>query len=156
MIVPKRAARLLASLTALLLCASGARGEPTPNPAPKRIVSLAPSVTETLFALGVGDRVVAVSDFCDYPPEVKRLPHVGSFNAPSVEAVLGQRPDLVIGTPSPGNHESVDTMRRLGVRVEIVDPERLAEPPIVTPAIAGFSGVPADGRRPGAPIAPRI
>jgi iron complex transport system substrate-binding protein len=118
-----------------------------PPAAPARIVSLAPSVTETLFALGVGDRVVAVSDFCDYPPAVKRLPHVGSFNAPSVEAVLGQRPDVVIGTPSPGNHESVSTMRRLGLRVEIVDPERLADLPAVTRRIAVVAGVPEAGER---------
>ena len=121
---------------------------PGASPAPPaRIVSLAPSITETLFALGVGDRVVAVSDFCDYPPEVKRLLRVGSFNAPSVEAVLGQRPDVVIGAPSPGNHESVLTMRRLGLRVEIVDPERLADLPAITRRIAEIAGVPAAGER---------
>jgi iron complex transport system substrate-binding protein len=124
---------------------------PLPSVAPQapaaRIVSLAPSITETLFALGIGDRVVAVSDFCDYPPEVKRLPRVGSFNAPSVEAVLGQRPDLVLATPSPGNHESVLTMQRLGVRVEVVDPARLADLPLVTKRIAEVAGVPDAGDR---------
>ena len=118
-----------------------------PQARPARIVSLAPSITETLFALGVGDRVVAVSDFCDYPPEVKRLPRVGSFNAPSVEAVLGQRPDLVLATPSPGNHESVLAMQRLGVRVEVVDPARLADLPRVTGRIAEVAGVPEAGDR---------
>jgi iron complex transport system substrate-binding protein len=128
--------------------AGPAAGPPSPAAVlPARIVSLAPSVTETLFALGAGDRVVAVSDYCDYPPEVKRLPHVGSFNAPSVEAVLAQRPDLVIGTPSPGNHENVLTMRRLGLRVEIVDPERLADLPAVTRAIAAYAGIPEAGER---------
>jgi iron complex transport system substrate-binding protein len=115
--------------------------------APARIVSLAPSITETLFALGVGDRVVAVSDYCDYPPEATRLPRVGSFNAPSVEAVIAARPDLVIGLPSPGNHENVLTMRRLGITVEVVDPERLADVPIVTRRIAAVAGVPAAGER---------
>jgi iron complex transport system substrate-binding protein len=75
------------------------------------------------------------------------LPHVGSFNAPSVEAVLAQRPDLVIGTPSPGNQENVLTMRRLGLRVEIVDPERLADLPTVTRAIAAYAGIPEAGER---------
>jgi len=144
------------SLVALaLLCGSGrpvsvAADAPTPAASaapPARIVSLAPSVTETLFALGVGDRVVAVSDYCDYPPEATRLPRVGSFNSPSVEAVIAQRPDLVIGLPSPGNHENVLTMRRLGVRVEIVDPERLADVPVVTRRIAEVAGVPAAGDR---------
>lgn len=147
----------------LIVRAASARGalaatvdpaSPSPTPAaaqparmPARIVSLAPSITETLFALGVGDRVVAVSDYCDYPPEVKRLPRVGSFNAPSVEAVLAQRPDLVIGAPSPGNHENVLTMERLGVAVEIVDPERLADVPVVTRRIAAVAGVPEAGER---------
>ncbi len=123
---------------------------PTPQPSlapPGRIVSLAPSITETLFALGAGARVVAVSDHCDYPPEVTRLPRVGSFNSPSVEAVLAARPDVVIGAPSPGNHENVRTMLRLGVRVEIVDPERLADVPAMTRRLAAIAGEPAAGER---------
>lgn len=144
--------RIAIAVVLALVAGRAVAGEPAspaprPGAVPARIVSLAPSVTETLFALGVGDRVVAVSDFCDYPPEVKRLPRVGSFNAPSVETVLGQRPDLVIGTPSPGNHEAVLTMRRLGVHVEIVDPERLADLPEVTRRIAEVAGVPEAGTR---------
>ena len=147
--------RLLAAALAAALFGAATVRAATPGPLPSvapearpaRIVSLAPSITETLFALGVGDRVVAVSDFCDYPPAVKRLPRVGSFNAPSVEAVLGQRPDLVLATPSPGNHESVLAMQRLGVRVEVVDPERLADLPVVTRRIAEVAGVPEAGDR---------
>jgi iron complex transport system substrate-binding protein len=142
-------------LAVLLVASLAARasGAETPSPttsagaAPARMVSLAPSITETLFALGAGDRVVAVSDYCDYPPDVQRLPRVGSFNAPSVEAVLAARPDVVIGAPSPGNHESVLTMQRLGIRVEIVDPERLADLPAVTRKIAAIAGVPDAGER---------
>jgi len=63
---------------------------------PRRIVSTAPSITETLFALGLGDRVVAVSQFCHYPAEATRLPKVGSYMKPNVEAIVGLRPDLVI------------------------------------------------------------
>ncbi len=131
----------------LALAATAHASAPTPAARPARIVSLAPSVTETLFALGVGDRVVAVSDYCDYPPEATRLPRVGSFNAPSVETVLGQRPDVVIGLPTPGNHEHVLAMRRLGLRVEIVDPEKLADLPLVTRRIAAVAGVPEAGER---------
>jgi cobalamin transport system substrate-binding protein len=150
-----RAAALIVFVALVLPVARGASNatgtaDPTPSASatvPTRIVSLAPSVTETLFALGVGDRVVAVSDYCDYPPAAARLPRVGSFNAPSVEAVLAQRPDLVIGLPSPGNHQNVLTMRQLGVRVEIVDPERLADMPIVTRRIAAVVGVPEAGEQ---------
>ena len=60
---------------------------------PIRIVSLVPSVTETLFALGAGPEVVGVSQYCDYPPEATKLPKVGDFIAPNLEAIvaLGQR-----------------------------------------------------------------
>jgi iron complex transport system substrate-binding protein len=63
---------------------------------PQRIVSTAPSITETLFALGVGDKVVGVSQFCNYPPEVQKLPRIGSYVKPDVEAIARLAPDLVI------------------------------------------------------------
>jgi iron complex transport system substrate-binding protein len=87
---------------------------------PQRIVSLTPGVTETLFALGVGARVVGVSEYCDHPPQVSSLPHVGSFLAPVVEAVLKLEPDLVITSPSPGNRNAVAAIERAGVRVAVV------------------------------------
>ncbi len=63
---------------------------------PKRIVSLAPSTTEILFALGLGDKVVADTTACDYPPEAKTKPHIGGFQT-DIEAVQVQNPDLVVG-----------------------------------------------------------
>lgn len=66
------------------------------QPTPRRIVSTAPSITETLFALGIGDRVVGVSRFCNFPPEVQKLPKVGSYVKPDVEAIARLVPDLVI------------------------------------------------------------
>jgi iron complex transport system substrate-binding protein len=63
---------------------------------PARIVSTSPSITETLFALGLGDRVVGVSAFCRFPPEVLRLPKVGTFLKPDAELIAGLRPDLVV------------------------------------------------------------
>jgi len=65
---------------------------------PSRIVSLAPNITEILYDLGLGGRIVAVTDYCDYPPAVKEKPRVGGFTNPSLEAVVGARPDLVILT----------------------------------------------------------
>ena len=62
----------------------------------RRIVALAPSVTETLFALGLGDRVVGVSRYCDYPPEAKKRPQVGGHFDPNFEAVVALEPDLVV------------------------------------------------------------
>jgi iron complex transport system substrate-binding protein len=63
---------------------------------PRRIVSTAPSITETLFALGIGDRVVGVSQFCNYPPEVRKLPRIGSYLRPDPEAIARLAPDLVV------------------------------------------------------------
>jgi len=62
----------------------------------RRIVSLAPSITETLFALGLGDRVVGVTTYCDYPAEAQAKPRVGDYFRPNYEAVVARRPDLVI------------------------------------------------------------
>jgi iron complex transport system substrate-binding protein len=76
----------------LLLAASTTLAETKPQ----RIVSTAPSITETLFALGVGDRVVGVSQFCNYPPEVQKLPKVGSYIKPDAEAIARLTPDLVV------------------------------------------------------------
>jgi iron complex transport system substrate-binding protein len=81
---------------------------------------LTPGVTETLFALGAGERVVGVSRYCDFPPEVGSRPRVGTFLAPVVEAVAALSPDLVLTSPSPGNQESFAAMQRAGLRVVAV------------------------------------
>lgn len=66
--------------------------------APKRIISLAPNMTELLFALGLGDRVVGVTTFCDYPEEAQKKAKIGGMSNPSLEAVVALRPDIVIMT----------------------------------------------------------
>ena len=89
---------------------------------------LAPSATETVFALGAGDRVVGVCGQCDYPPEAAARPKVGGYLTPSVESVLGATPDLVIAVPSPGNREAVRAIERTGVRVLVVQDRQLDGP----------------------------
>jgi iron complex transport system substrate-binding protein len=88
-----------------------------------RIVSLVPAVTETLFALGIGPRVVGVSTYCDYPPETKTLPKVGSFTEPVAETIVALKPDLVLTSPSPGNETSVRAIERTGIRVAVIQSE---------------------------------
>jgi iron complex transport system substrate-binding protein len=83
---------ILVAVIALITCASAA----APQPQPQRIVSTSPSITETLFALGLGDRVVGVTTFCRFPAEVARLPKIGTFLNPDAERIAGLRPDLVI------------------------------------------------------------
>jgi iron complex transport system substrate-binding protein len=66
------------------------------NGTPQRIVSLAPSNTEILFALGLGDKVVGVTDWCDYPPEALEKEKVGSYDTPDIEKIVALNPDLIL------------------------------------------------------------
>ena len=93
----------------------------------QRIVSLAPSATETVFALGMGDKLVGVSVYCDYPPEARHIDRVGTFLTPNIEAIVAKHPDVVIAIPSPGNQNPVETLRRLGLKVVVVEPNTIAE-----------------------------
>lgn len=79
-------------LPAIVLCASVAlvAGEP------RRIVSTSPSITEMLYALGLGARVVGVTTFCHYPPEAARKPKIGNYLQPNLETIVALRPDLVV------------------------------------------------------------
>ncbi len=87
-----------------------------------RIISLAPSITETVFALGDGDRLVGVTDYCDYPPEATKKPRVGGISTPSFEAILSLRPDLVIATSESNYAEHVERLTSLGLPVYVVRP----------------------------------
>ncbi len=109
---------LLAAILCLAVAAAPCQaGE---IPVPRRIVSLVPAITETLFAVGAGKQVLAVSRYCNFPREAATRPKVGSFLVPAVEAVIALEPDLVLISPSPGNLSAVETLRRAGVRVEVV------------------------------------
>lgn len=112
-----------------------------------RVVSLAPSVTEIVYALGAGDRVVGVCGQCDFPADVQRVTRVGGYVVPSVEAVLAVRPDLVIAVPSPGNRESVRALERAGVRVLVTHDRTLADVWASMRSIAESLGLAAEGER---------
>lgn len=86
-----------------------------------RIVSLGPSVTEIIFALGAADRLVGVCDYCDYPEQVATIPRVGTFTMPSVETIVAMRPDLVIAVRGPATMDAVEAVRRIGVEVLVVE-----------------------------------
>lgn len=92
---------------------------PGPAGPARRIVTLAPSITEIVLALDAADRLVGVSRFDD-APEVKGLPSVGGFLDPSPERILGLRPDLLIVQPSPGNKSPVERLATLGIPVLVL------------------------------------
>jgi iron complex transport system substrate-binding protein len=91
---------------------------------PQRIVSLSPAITEILFDIGAGSRVVAVTSYCDFPQQVKKLPKVGGYLDPNVEKVSALSPDLVLlarGT----KRDIIDRLSSLGFTVVAVDPTSL-------------------------------
>jgi iron complex transport system substrate-binding protein len=97
--------------------AESAAKQPSSAEYPARIVSMAPSITEVLFALGLGPRVVGVSDFCNYPPEASRKKKIGGIVNPSIETIIALNPDLVIGLPNPTQESMLHSLRSLGIRV---------------------------------------
>ena len=96
---------------------------------PQRIISLAPNMTEILFALGLGNRIVGVTSFCDYPAEAKKKPKVGGMSNPSLEAVISLKPDVVVMTIDGNPREFEERLRSLGIKTYVFRASRLRELP---------------------------
>ncbi|MCA9553269.1 MAG: ABC transporter substrate-binding protein [Myxococcales bacterium] len=122
----------------------------------ERVVSLAPSVTETLFALGRGDRVVGVSRFDDRPAEVATLPKVGGFTDPNVEAIVALRPDLVLAAANASNRPGLERLSALGIPVYAVPGNSLADVFVATRAVAERMGAEAEAERVLAALSARL
>jgi iron complex transport system substrate-binding protein len=105
-----------------------------------RVVSLAPSVTETLYALGVQDRLVGDSDYCDYPPEAKQKPHVGGTISPSIETIASLHPDVVLVTKGINRLDTVNSLASLGIPSYAMDPHSVAEILTSTQRLADLMG----------------
>jgi len=120
-----RAGSIAALMAGAVLCVGcgGTSDGVTPggdgDAVPRRIVSLAPSLTETLCALGLGAKVVGVTRYCAYPPEALELPKVGGHLDPNFEAIVSLEPDLVVVIPS--SSENGQRLESLGIRVLEVD-----------------------------------
>jgi iron complex transport system substrate-binding protein len=94
-----------------------------------RIVSLAPNLTELLFAAGAGDHVIAADEYSDYPPAAKTLPRIGSAYALDLERVLALKPDLVVAWKSGSDARKVARLRELGIRVFLSEQRALEDIP---------------------------
>ena len=92
----------------------------------RRIISLAPSVTEILFAVGLDAEIVGVTTFCDYPPQAKSKPKIGS-SIPNLEAILGLKPDLVIGNQDFIRPDVLAKLDQLGVPVFLLAPKTIED-----------------------------
>lgn len=112
----------------------------------RRIVSLAPHVTEQLFAAGAGDRIVGASDYSDYPEEAKKLPRVASSGTVNLEAVLALKPDLVVAWKLEATAPALTRLEALGVPVFYSEPRRLAQIPAMIEALGELAGTGASAR----------
>jgi iron complex transport system substrate-binding protein len=110
---------------------------------PARIVSTSPSITETLFALQLGDRVVGVSTYCRYPKEVLTLPKVGTFLKPEPETIVRLKPDLVFVHKGP--NATPAQLAALGIKTAIVDRGALPSVFSTIQEISAAAGVPERG-----------
>ncbi len=91
------------------------------NP-PERIVSLAPSITETLFFLGLGNKVVGVTRYCNYPPDAKKKQIIGGVIDPNYELIVSLKPDLIIMTVEGNTKESFERLSELGFKIFVTNP----------------------------------
>ena len=122
--VRKQVALILSICGAILLFSTLSSAE-----VPRRLISLAPNITEILFALGVQDRVVGVSSFCDFPEEAKRKPKVGGMSNPSIEAVVSLRPDLVLFSVDGNPKEFEERVRGMHIKTFTLRTKQIAELP---------------------------
>ena len=114
-----RTLRRLLAVALLLLSAAGASAAP-----PQRVVSLLPSITESVCALGACARLIGVDRYSNWPDSVKALPQLGGLDDPAIERIVGLKPDLVLAAPS---SRATERLRSLGLRVELVKAETHAD-----------------------------
>jgi iron complex transport system substrate-binding protein len=92
---------------------------------PQRIICLAPSLTETVYALGLGPAVVGITDYTEYPPEARTKPSVGGLTDPSIEKIVALHPDLVLAMREINRRETVDELANFAIPVFMIDPQGL-------------------------------
>jgi iron complex transport system substrate-binding protein len=113
----------------------------------RRIVSLAPSLTETIYELGLQDRLVGDTDYCDYPPDAQKKTKVGGAINPSLEQIAALHPDLVLMTKSLNRLETVHSLDSIGISAYATDPHTVAEIISSSRKLAEVLGSPEAGER---------
>ncbi len=111
----------------------------------KRVVTLAPDLTETVYALGLEDKLAGDTDYCDTPPAAKLKPHVGGPQIPNLEAIVALHPDLVLATTSINRSETVDALAKIGVAVYTANPHTVRGMLASTKRIAELMGAAEHG-----------
>ncbi|WP_411992701.1 cobalamin-binding protein [Agarivorans sp. DSG3-1] len=114
---------------------------------PQRIIALAPHLTEQVYALGAGDRLIATVDYADYPEAAKALPRIGNYQYISLESIISLKPDLVLVWKQ-GNQESLaQKLRALNIDVFVSQPKQLATLPKQLATLGEILGEPETGQR---------
>ena len=138
---------VIALVVALLVALSIMRSEPEREVEGQRIVSLSPAMTEILFELELGEQIVGVSAYSDYPPQASRLPEVGSYHDPTVERILKLKPDLVLGQRiGPDKTRLLQEQLDSHCELLILKVDSLAEIMHAAREIAEAAGCPEKGR----------
>jgi len=93
----------------------------------RRIVSLAPHITETLYAAGAGEHMVGAVEYSDYPEAATKLPRIGGYSRLDLEAIAALKPDLAVGWASGNSPAHIEKLRALGIPVYLAQPERIED-----------------------------
>ena len=119
---------LIIAAIAVIFAAFGCREKRVPETAtPVRIITISPNITEIAFALGLGEKIIAVSSDSDWPAEAREKIKVGSFWQPDIEAVIAAKPDLVITEKYENQKAIADNLERLGYKVLNLKMETIAD-----------------------------
>ncbi|MBW1991189.1 MAG: cobalamin-binding protein [Deltaproteobacteria bacterium] len=142
------AALVLTAWQVLPLQAGGSRGRQVFPARPQRLVSLAPSITEILYFLELGRRVVGVTSYCNYPPEVKNKPRIGTYWDFNLEAILALKPDLALGMAHQGEgQDAYQLLQKWGIPLYLAEADTLPDLFREIEAIARLTGTEKVARR---------
>lgn len=92
------------------------------SPTPQRIISLAPGITETLYALSLDDKIAGITTFCDWPTAARTKQRIGGFTNPSIEKIVSLKPDLIIAIADGNRKDTVQQLEKLGLPVYVTNP----------------------------------
>lgn len=118
-----------------------------PALAARRVISLAPHATELAYAAGMGEVLVAASDWSDYPPAARRLERVASWQGVNIERILALKPDLVLGWRGGNPQRALQTLASFGIPVVTLDPQSIDEMALSLETLAVYSPHPAQARQ---------
>lgn len=120
------------------------RGRPVTLPAPaQRIIALAPSITELVYAAGAGAKLIGVARYSDYPAQAAQIPQIGDASRVDLERVLALEPDLILGWRSGNQAADIERLEQLGFKVFVAEPATLAAIPQLLRSIGVLAGTPA-------------